>query len=732
MEIYAGMVSNLDHNIGLLIQHLKDIGEYDDTFIMFQSDNGAEGWPINSARPEGDRRGQRRRPRVRDARQGQRSCAGAVGIQYGLRWAEVSATPLAMTKGFSAKAALRRRRSSSCRARPKPLHAVHALHARHRRHGDVPRARGRRAAHHARPAADRPATGKDQNAGKVVYKGRAVYPVTGHSLVGLFSSNTQAPVWKQPFGEELYGRTASYSADGQWKARFIEPTFGPVERPLAALSHREGPRRNDRSVRAAPGHSRGPHRRLADVHDERRRRRTDRNAGILPATTSAMSEARGARPATDTDRGWRDGGGAGGFVFRAAGALRVLALRGVLQFEPANVVARVVSSPGNVRRVPEHPTHATPLARDGRERGRRARRFPAALCATPGRGRDGRARLIAAQAYNDPPRIRAPRSRRTSSVACKTRASRSRAGACRSRRRCPTRFSCPSFKKGRAMLGSWAPIAFSGRDRDGTLPVIVEGPARRRSGGAACAGAATGGAAPGPGQLGRSGVPHAASRSVRPPGPGPEVAGARLLLHVARTGSQRDQQHFRTRSPDASWNTSTRRSSSSPSPWAYQGRSPRRLNESWRACSEPTSLARQAATARPLPRPEPNAPAVEAWLAPHDLEAARGLFRHGWRRRRGGRRKARISAEAVQTYLDAGAGKRASGVERSLHTTIKPIGSVCNLDCNYCYYLSKDELLDHKASGTSATSTWSASSSSTSRRRTRRRSSSPGTAASRR
>ncbi|MCQ4438585.1 sulfatase-like hydrolase/transferase, partial [Clostridioides difficile] len=41
------MVENLDYNVGRLIQHLKDIGEYDNTFIMFQSDNGAEGWPID-------------------------------------------------------------------------------------------------------------------------------------------------------------------------------------------------------------------------------------------------------------------------------------------------------------------------------------------------------------------------------------------------------------------------------------------------------------------------------------------------------------------------------------------------------------------------------------------------------------------------------------------------------------------------------------------------------------
>jgi arylsulfatase len=41
MELYSGMVDNLDHNIGRIIKYLKDIGEYENTLIVFMSDNGA-------------------------------------------------------------------------------------------------------------------------------------------------------------------------------------------------------------------------------------------------------------------------------------------------------------------------------------------------------------------------------------------------------------------------------------------------------------------------------------------------------------------------------------------------------------------------------------------------------------------------------------------------------------------------------------------------------------------
>ena len=43
MEIYAAMVDGIDQNVGRLLSRLKAIGEYDDTLIVFISDNGAEG-----------------------------------------------------------------------------------------------------------------------------------------------------------------------------------------------------------------------------------------------------------------------------------------------------------------------------------------------------------------------------------------------------------------------------------------------------------------------------------------------------------------------------------------------------------------------------------------------------------------------------------------------------------------------------------------------------------------
>ncbi len=47
MEIYAGMIDNLDYNIGRLVQYLKEIGEYENTTFVFLSDNGPDPFEFN-------------------------------------------------------------------------------------------------------------------------------------------------------------------------------------------------------------------------------------------------------------------------------------------------------------------------------------------------------------------------------------------------------------------------------------------------------------------------------------------------------------------------------------------------------------------------------------------------------------------------------------------------------------------------------------------------------------
>jgi len=229
MEIYAGMVSNLDFNIGLLIQHLKDIGAYDDTFIMFQSDNGAEGWPIDSGADPKATDETNASPAVFPTLGTDSGVASARRLQYGLRWAEVSATPFAQFKGSLGEGGV---------SVPAFVHLP----------GQIGSAAPLRSFTHVTdntatflalagltppstpaPADIDPGSGIDKNLGKVSYKGRAVYPITGQSLLPALNGSSANP-HTTPFGDESYGRAYIYSADGSWKARWTEPaTGGPAD-----------------------------------------------------------------------------------------------------------------------------------------------------------------------------------------------------------------------------------------------------------------------------------------------------------------------------------------------------------------------------------------------------------------------------------------------------------------------------------------------------------------------
>ena len=231
MEIYAGMVANLDHNIGLLIQHLKDIHEYDDTFIMFHSDNGAEGWSL--AGP-GD-------PKATDeanAAAGVYETLGADNglqtakmVKYGRRWAEVSAAPFAQFKGGQGEGGLSVPAIVHLPKQHKRMRAITGFtHIEDEAPTFLELAGVTPPTTPAPPNLD-PTTGRDLNAGKVVYKNRYVYPMTGISLLPYLGDkhNAAGPVRPASFGTESYGRAAVYSQDGQWKARWTEPPFGPMD-----------------------------------------------------------------------------------------------------------------------------------------------------------------------------------------------------------------------------------------------------------------------------------------------------------------------------------------------------------------------------------------------------------------------------------------------------------------------------------------------------------------------
>ena len=100
MQLFAAMVDALDVNIGRLIQYLKDAGEYDNTFILFFSDNGAEGnnpydiytnpvWAPANFDNSYDNMGK----------------PGSY-VSTGPGWAHVSNTPFQMYKGFPTQGGL--------------------------------------------------------------------------------------------------------------------------------------------------------------------------------------------------------------------------------------------------------------------------------------------------------------------------------------------------------------------------------------------------------------------------------------------------------------------------------------------------------------------------------------------------------------------------------------------------------------------------------------------------
>jgi arylsulfatase A-like enzyme len=108
MELYAGMVENLDFHVGRLIDHLKEIGEYENTIFIVFGDNGAEGADLFKMIAG--------TPGTRDylfaAMNWSQTHPNAWGdpgsyVSYGPMWAQVSMTPFSQYKGWMAEGGIR-------------------------------------------------------------------------------------------------------------------------------------------------------------------------------------------------------------------------------------------------------------------------------------------------------------------------------------------------------------------------------------------------------------------------------------------------------------------------------------------------------------------------------------------------------------------------------------------------------------------------------------------------
>ncbi len=87
MEIYAAMVSDLDKYVGQIVAYLERIGELDNTFIMFMSDNGAEASRRDLVRPISEHVGKEYDHSLDNLGRAN------TYVMYGPNWAAVSGTP---------------------------------------------------------------------------------------------------------------------------------------------------------------------------------------------------------------------------------------------------------------------------------------------------------------------------------------------------------------------------------------------------------------------------------------------------------------------------------------------------------------------------------------------------------------------------------------------------------------------------------------------------------------
>jgi arylsulfatase len=109
MQTYAGMLDNMDTNIGKILTYIDNIGEADNTLVLFLSDNGADPNQMPTSPGYGDWYKEYYKLTYLEDYKGDYSKMGQKGsyVDYGPGWAAASNTPGSYYKMFSTEGALR-------------------------------------------------------------------------------------------------------------------------------------------------------------------------------------------------------------------------------------------------------------------------------------------------------------------------------------------------------------------------------------------------------------------------------------------------------------------------------------------------------------------------------------------------------------------------------------------------------------------------------------------------
>jgi arylsulfatase len=214
MEVYAAMIDYMDEQIARVFNYLKEIGEYDNTMIIFLSDNGANGHPPTTYPGQTEE--------YLNSFDNSLENRGLINsyIDTGPGWAQASMAPSRLFKAFTAEGGIRAPLIVKLPgAMPDAGTMDHSfLHVR-----DI-----------MPTILDVAGIEFDQE-----INDRSVVPMQGSSLLDFLSGNATKPyIGSSQVGYELFGMKAFI--DDHWKILLMPPPFGTGDWQLYDLGEDPG------------------------------------------------------------------------------------------------------------------------------------------------------------------------------------------------------------------------------------------------------------------------------------------------------------------------------------------------------------------------------------------------------------------------------------------------------------------------------------------------------------